>query len=225
MTRTGERGLFRGCCALGVVLIVLVAVGVFLGTRALAAPDLGPPPGGTAHGSSEALVAASLAENVAAQLVAGEHAVVVLSEVDLTLLAQAHNPSPDRFRNPQARIRNGQIVVSATSDLGPFGTTDVVDLTLSFSTSNGQVAITATPTSYSVGQLGIPSFIATHVGPNAGSTLNLTQLFNGNPPLEVLANSIECIAVQPDGVHIGFHRPGSTPDSSTCTNPAYPAQT
>lgn len=219
MRRGGEQGLFRGCCAVVIVIVVVVGAAVFLGTRALAAPDLGPQPGGTAHGGTEVLIAADLAASAAQQLVAGEHAVLVLSESDLTVLAEAHNPSPQKLRNPQARIRNGQVVVSATTDLGPFATTAVVDITLSFSTSGGQVKVTATPTSYAVGQLGVPGFIATWAEPNAASTLNLTQLFTGNAPLEALSQLMECVAVQSDGVHIAFHRPGVAADATRCTAP------
>lgn len=220
MRRGAERGLFRGCCALVAVVVVLVAATVFLGTRALASPDLGAPPGGTSHGSTEVLIAAELAGSAGTQLVTGEHAVIVLSESDLTVLAAAHDPSPSKLRNPQARIRNGDVVVSATVDLGPFTTTAVVDLTLGFSTSGGQVQVTATPTSYSVGQLGVPGFIATHAEPNAASSINLTQLFTRNPPLEALSQLMECVAVQSDGVHVAFHRPGVAADPTRCTAPA-----
>ncbi|MHB8718838.1 MAG: hypothetical protein ACYDAC_08105 [Candidatus Dormibacteria bacterium] len=216
----GERGLLRGCCLLVLLLVVALVAAGFTATRALAAPDLGPDPGGTSHGSTEALIAAALAGSAATQLAAGPHAVVTLSEIDLTVLARARNPDPARLRNPQARIRNGRVVLSATTDVGPFAATLVVDVTLSFTTVDGQVQVTATPTSYAIGQLGIPAFVATRAAPNTASTLNLTQLFTGNPPLQALAQSMECVAVQSDGVHVGFHRPGVAPDATRCTAPA-----
>jgi hypothetical protein len=219
-SRASEAGLFRGCCFGLVVLVILLALTLFVGVRALAAPDLGSAPGGTSHGSSEVLIAAELAGTAGTQLLAGEHAVLVLSERDLTVLAQANNPSPLRFRNPQARIRNGQVVISATTSVGPFGTTAVVNMQLVFSNSNGQVQVTAQPVSYGVGTLPVPDWIATQLAPSGGKTLNLTHLFTGNPPLEALAQTMECVAVLPDGVHVGFHRPLAAADPSRCTSAA-----
>ena len=107
------------------LLVVLVVGGIVVVTKALAAPDLGAAPGGTVHGSSAAVIAAALGGAAATQLLAMDHAVVTVSERDLTVIATARNPSPARFRNPQARVRNGYIVVSADTSVGPFGVTAV----------------------------------------------------------------------------------------------------
>ncbi len=206
--------LLRGCCFGLVLVVILVAATVFVGVRAMAAPDLGPPPGGTSHGGSDVVIAAALAGDAGTQLIVGEHAVVVLSEHDLTVIAQARNPAPNRFRNPQARIRTGDVVVSADTSLGPLGVTAVATFQLILTDSAAATSITAKAVDYAVGQLPVPGFLAERYDPRGSATLNLTQLFASNAALELLSKLLECVSVRPDGVHVGFHRPGSTPDTS-----------
>jgi hypothetical protein len=215
-SRAAQAGLVRGCCLGLIVLATLLVISVLVGSRALAAPDLGPAPGGTVHGSSEAVIAAALGGSAATQLVGAEHAVVSLSERDLTVIANARNPSPARYRNPQARIRNGDVVVSADTSVGPFGVTAVATFELLFSTASGTTQITAHAVDYAVGQLGIPGFIGDRLDPRGSATLNLTALFASNPALELLSEAMDCVAVHSDGVHIGFHRPGVSPSAATC---------
>lgn len=215
--RFAQAGLVRGCC-LGLILLAAVVVAtVVLASQALAAPDLGAAPGGTAHGSSEAVIAAALGGDAATQLLTKEHAMVSLSERDLTVIANARNPSPDRYRNPQARIRNGDIVVTADTNVGPFGVTAVATFQLTVSNASGAVQVTAQAVQYAVGQLGIPGFIGDRVDPRASSSINLTALFASNPALEILSRALDCLSVQPDGVHVGFHRPGSGASDPACT--------
>jgi hypothetical protein len=215
-SRTAQAGLVRGCC-LGLIFVAaLIVISIFVGSRALAAPDLGPAPGGTAHGSSEAVIAAALGGEAATQLLGKEHAVVSVSERDLTVIANARNPSPVRFRNPQARIRNGNVVVSADTSVGPFGVTAVATFQLLFSNASGTTQVTAHAIDYTVGQLGIPGFIGDRLDPRGSATLNLTALFASNPALELLSQAMDCVAVHSDGVHIGFHRPGVSPSTATC---------
>jgi hypothetical protein len=214
-SRVGEAGvLLRGCCFGLALLLIFAAAFIFLTVRAMAAPDLGAPPGGTAHGSSEVVIAAALAGAATAQLVGAEHAVVVLSERDLTVIARARNPAPDRFRNPLARIRNDDVVVSADTSLGPLGVTAVATFQLILTDTATAAQITAQAVDYSVGQLGLPSFLADRLDPRGSATLNLTQLFASNPALLALSTLLECLSVRPDGVHLGFHRIGTTPNPS-----------
>lgn len=215
-SRSAESGLLRGCCFGLVLLVVLVVAAVLVGQRALAAPDLGAAPGGTAHGSSEAVIAAALGGAAATQLLTQDHAVVTVSERDLTVIADARNPSPDRFRNPQARVRNGDVVVTADTSVGPFGVTAVVTFQLLFASAPGSAQITAQAVEYSVGQLGIPSFIGDRLDPRGSASLNITSLLASDPALEALSRMMDCVAVHPDGVHLGFHRPGVAPDAGVC---------
>ncbi len=215
-SRTAQTGLVRGCCLGLIVMATLLVIGIIVGSRALAAPDLGAAPAGTAHGSSEAVIAAALGGDAATQLLSKEHAVVSLSERDLTVIANARNPSPVRYRNPQARIRNGNVVVSADTSVGPFGVTAVATFQLLFSDASGTTQVTAHAVDYAVGQLGIPGFIGDRLDPRGSATLNLTALFASNPALELLSQAMDCVVVHPDGVHIGFHRPTVTPSAATC---------
>jgi hypothetical protein len=215
-SRAGQAGLVRGCC-LGLILLVVLAVfGLVEGFRALAAPDLGSPPGGTAHGNTVTVIAATLAGDAGTQLVAGQHAVVTLSERDLTVIAVARNPSPDKFRNPQARTRGGLVVVSAQSSVGPFGVTPVVRFTLTFSDTGGAPQITAQAVDYAVGQLGLPGWIGDRLDPRGSATLNLATLFAADPALQKLSETMECVSVQSDGVHVAFHRPDVVADPTRC---------
>lgn len=209
--------MVRGCCLLIILLVAVVAATVFLGGRALAAPDLGAPPGGTAHGGSEVVIAATLAGSAATQLVAGQHAILVLSERDLTVLAAAHDPNPTRYRNPQARVRDGAVLVSTDTSVGPFGATAVVHVALTYTTDGGQPHVTAQAADYTVGQLPLPAWVVDHLVPNAPSTIDLSRLWSSNRVLQLLAQSLECVAVQSDGIHVAFHRPGVTPDVTRCT--------
>lgn len=212
--RRGEHGIVRGCCFGVVLVVVLAALGAFIGVRALAAPDLGAAPGGTSHGDTEALIAATLAGDAATHLVLADHVVEVLSERDLTVITRARNPSPDRYRNPQTRIRDGDLVVSADTSVGPFGMTAVARFTLALVTSAASTQIAVNAVDYAVGQLGIPGFLGDRLDPRSSSTLNLTTLFASNTALLALSRTLDCLAVRPDGVHLGFHRPGALASSS-----------
>lgn len=222
-SRRGEHGIVRGCC-FGIVLLVVMIVGLVLALRAMAAPDLGAPPGGTAHGSTEVVIAGSLAGDAGTQLLRGEHAVIALSERDLTVIAQARNPSPDRYRNPEVRLRDGRLVVSAQTSIGPFGVTAVARLTLTFDKSGGSPQITTRVTDYSLGQLGVPGIIGDRFNPRATTTtFNLSTLFAASPALESLSQSMECVSVTADGMRVAFHRPGVTDDPNRCMAAAAPA--
>ena len=215
-SRAAQAGLVRGCC-LG--LVILAAVAIFAaveGFRALADPNLGPAPGGTSHGTDIALIAAELAGDASTQLISGEHAVVTLSEQDLTVIAMARNPSPDRFRNPQVRSRDGLLVVSAQSSMGPFGVTPVARTQVQFSDPGGSPQITAQAVGFAVGQLDLPQWLGERLDPAPSTTISFTKLFAANPILLTLSQALECVSVKPDGVHVGFHRPGSSADSSRC---------
>jgi hypothetical protein len=215
-SHAAQAGLVRGCCFGLILLVVLVVGGIVVGSKALAAPDLGAAPGGTVHGSSQAVIAAALGGDAATQLLAKDHAVVTVSERDLTVIASARNPSPDRFRNPQARIRNGEVVVSADTSVGPFGVTAVAWYQLIFNNSTASTQVTAQADKYAVGQLGLPGFIGDRLNPRGSTSLNLTALFAANPALQALSRALDCVAVQPDGVHIGFHRPGVAASPGMC---------
>ena len=216
MTRTGERGIVRGCCAGLVLLIVLAAAGAFLADRALAAPVLGAPPAGPAHGDNEVAIAVSLGASMAAQLLAGSHGVVVLSEQDLTVLADANNPQPTRYRDLQVRVRNGLLVASAQISFGPFTPTAVVHVSLTLQSGPQGPAIAAQVPEIDIGLLGVPRFFGDALVKEIDSALSLDKLFSVDPRLNALRTDIECVAVVPGGVAVGVHDPGIPTVASSC---------
>jgi hypothetical protein len=216
VTRSAERGLVRGCCAGLILLMVLVGGTAFIADRALAAPALGSPPAGPSHGATELAIALAAGGQMAAQLLAGPHGVVTLSEQDLTVLAVANNPQPDAYRNIQVRVRNQLLVVSALIAAGPFTPTAVAHISLSLLPgSSGQVIAAHVP-EVDVGLLGLPGFVAGGLVTQLNTALSLDVLFAVAPQLKVLRADIECVAVVPGGVAIGIHDPGVAALPSSC---------
>jgi hypothetical protein len=216
VTRSAERGLVRGCCAGLILLLVLVGGTAFIADRALAAPALGSPPAGPSHGSNELAIALTAGEQMAAQLLAGGHGVVTLSEQDLTVLAVANNPQPDAYRDVQVRVRNELLVVSALISTGPFTPTAVAHISVALLPgSSGQVIAAHVP-EVDVGLLGLPGFVAGGLVTQINTALSLDGLFALAPQLKALRADIECVAVVPGGVAVGIHDPGVAAVPSSC---------
>ena len=216
MSNSDQRGIVRGCCLGLIVLLIVVGGSVFLADRALAAPDLGAPPAGPSHGSTEPAIAVALGEAMVTQLLTTSHGVVVLSEQDLTVLATANNPHPDEYRNLQVRIRAGLVVVSATISAGPFTPTAVAHISVSLRPGPSGPVIAAEVPEIDVGMLGLPGFAGSGLVSEIDSALSLDRLFALVPELSALRTDIECVAVVPGGVAVGVHGPGAAPIPSSC---------
>jgi hypothetical protein len=216
VTRSDERGIVRGCCAGLALIVIAVAGAVFLAFRALAAPALGPPPAGPSHGTSEVAIALALGTQMAAELVAGPHGVVILSEQDLTVLAVANNPHPNSYRDIQVRVRNGLVVASAQVSTGPFTPTAVVHVSLTLRSGTSGPVIAAQIPEIDVGQLGVPGFFGAGLVAQIDAALSLDRLFSIDPRLKALRDDIECVAVVPGGVAVGVHDPGVPSVASAC---------
>jgi hypothetical protein len=216
VTRATERGIVHGCCAGLVLLVMLAAGGAFLADRALAAPVLGGAPAGPSHGNSEIAIAVSLGTAMGVQLLAGSHGVVVLSEQDLTVLADANNPHPDEYRDLQVRVREGLLVASAQISVGPFNPTAVLHVSLSLQPGQNGPAIAAQVPEIDIGLLGVPSFFGDALVKEIDSALSLDRLFSVDPRLNALRGDIECVAVIPGGVAVGVHDPGVPTVASSC---------
>ena len=215
-----QRGLVRGCCLGVLLLLALLGLLAFAVDRAMAAPDLGSPPGGTSHGDTQQAIAVSLAVQIAAELIVQDHAVVTLSERDLTVLAAQNNQNPGRFHNLQARVRNGQVVVSADTSFGPLGVTMVTYLTVSLDRSAAPPVIDVRSNAVDIGALHVPGWLKDRFAGSSAPTISLDQLFSGiaaaKPVLSELEKNVECLSVAPDGVRIGVHRPGAGADTTVC---------
>jgi hypothetical protein len=209
--------LSRGCLILLIVIGVLLAGGAVLGALALSTPDLGALPGGVDDGETQQAVAAAVAARLAAQLAAGQHAVIQLSEHDLTVLIRDNNPNPARFRDPQARIRDGLVVVDAHTPVGPFTVDAVARLALVLSTgSDGLPRVGAEFRAVQVGSLGLPDFAARAVQNRIQEAFDLQDLLAANDVLRLARRSLDCVSVSGDAVRLGFHRPGVAQDAGDC---------
>jgi hypothetical protein len=207
----------RGCIwALAALFVLAVVLGV-LGAAALAAPDLGPAPGGRNNGDTEAAIAANLGAQLAAQLALQEHAVITLSEHDLTVLVRQNNPNPSRFQDPNARIRDGVVVIDTRTAVGPVTVDVVARLSLRRTTAGDSTPqVTATFTSVQVGGLGLPDFVARSVQDRVQQAFDLEDVLASNSVLDLARHDLDCVLVTAVGVRLGFHRPGSPADPSSC---------
>jgi hypothetical protein len=150
------------------------------------------------------------------QLVDGPHGVVVLSEQDLTVLADANNPQPSRYRDLQVRVREGLLVASAQISFGPFNPTAVVHVSLSLQPGPTGPVIAAQVPEIDIGLLGVPSFLGDALVREIDSALSLDKLFSVDPRLTALRGDIECVAVVPGGVAVGVHDPAVPTVASSC---------
>jgi hypothetical protein len=213
--RAAESGIVRGCCLLFVLLAALIGGAAYFADRALAAPDLGAPPGGADDGATQQQIALTLGTHLVAELIGAAHGAVLLSEHDLTVLARAHNPHPDRYKDLTARVRNGLLVLSGADQVGPFSVTPVMHISLALTGASAS-SIALHVQQVDVGQLTLPGFLADRVTGGVPSSIAIDSLFSAAPALAALSDDIECVVVRNGGVSIGIHRPAVAPDPSTC---------
>lgn len=204
----------RGCCLLIALAVVLLGVLAFVAVRALAAPDLGPPPQGPDHGDGETAIAISLGSQVVTQLLTQPHAVVTLSEHDLTVLATAHLPSG--WSNVTARSRDHLVVLSGQHAFGPVAVSPVTHVSVSLDVTKSPPSLKSNVVQLDIGQLGTPGFIRDRIFGSFGSSIDLNRIFSGSPALQALRANLECVAVAPDGLRVGVHRPGTQTDTAVC---------
>jgi hypothetical protein len=213
-----RRRLCRGCGCLLVVVVGAVVVALIAGAQALAAPDLGPAPGGRDDGNSQIAIAARLGTALGTELLTNPsgHGVVELSEHDLTVLVRQNNPDTGRFRNPSARVRDDLVVVDAQAPAGPFTVTAVARLALSRTTDTGDPRVTGTFRSVQVGNLGLPDAVAHALQDHVQRAFNLQDLLAANPILSAARSALECVRVGGGVVRMGFHRPDVAENAATC---------
>jgi len=216
LRRRAQGGLVRGCCLLIGLIVVVLGASAFIADRALAAPSLGAMPAGPDHGSSEAAIAVTLGVQLAAELLGQPHGVVTLSEHDLTVLARAHNPHPDSLRNVIARVRDGLVVLEAAHPYGPFTVMPVARISVTLTQGVTGPLIATHVVELDVGELTLPGFIRDRLLGTLAPSLSVNPLFTGSAALKAVRAYLECVVIAHDGVRIGVHRPGSTPQPSVC---------
>lgn len=214
--RTGERGALRGCCIGLAVMIVLAAASLVLLLRLTGTPDLGLAPAGARDGASGPAIAATLATQVGDGLSSSPQTTVTVSERDLTVLAGEDNPDPGMFTDPQVRSRGGRLVLSAGSHLGPMAVVTIVKLSLSLTASGD---ITLAVVELDVGEQVVPGFIRADIDPRGNAPFDLSSLL-GEAGMTAFRSLVDCVAVVPGGVELGFHRQGVPADAGYCTRAA-----
>ena len=216
-TRGHEAGRRRGCIGTTILIIPLLCLAAFFAGRLLAVPDLGPSPQGPDHGDSPESIAAHLASSAVAQLTTAPDAVVTLSEHDLTVIAQQSNPAPVQFVDPQARVRGGNIVVDATTAMGPLTVVATVTLDVTLvGVTLGDPQLQSEIVDARIGRQGIPGFFQSFLDPRGAGVLSLNAVLNDNPQLKSLQSSLECTRITPAGIEFGFHRPGAPARPAAC---------
>lgn len=217
-TRGGRQ---HGGLALRLALVGTLAVLVTCGgvgyVRLTAVPDLGPPPRGPAAGASQIQIAASMATTLVRGLLTSSHATVTLSEQDLTVLVRAHNPDPQSFHDPEARVRAGLLVVSAATNLGPVAVTAVGRLALSVvSGDGGGPDIAADVREVDAGEVSLPARVRDSITERIEGSVSLRSVLASDATLSHLRPYLDCVAVLSDGVRLGFHRPTAAAEPSAC---------
>ncbi|MFN2451742.1 MAG: hypothetical protein ABR541_05255 [Candidatus Dormibacteria bacterium] len=219
----GQSGGGLGCAFL-LLAIALLGAGAVLGSRTVAAPALGAAPTGPSHGPNDLEIGAALAPRLVQALVLHPHALVVLSEQDLTVLARAHNPNPDRYRSPEVRVRAGRLVVSALSSVAGQQVTGVARLEVALQPSDGGAPGIATHLAeVDVGQVPIPEWARAALNLPDDRAVDPSAILQSNATLRRLAAYLDCVAVASDGLRMGFHRPGAAADPAGCDSTPGPA--
>jgi hypothetical protein len=214
--RAHESGIFRGCCLGLIVLLALIGAAAFVVDRALAAPELGASPGGPSHGTSEVAIAVALGAQLVAELASNPHGMVVLSEQDLSVIAAQNNPHPDRFHGLVARVRNGDVAVSALTNEGPLTVTAVAYVAIALDTTQSPPMFNVSLSRIDVGALTLPGWLRDQIVGNLSPSVALNQLFDSNAGLQALKANIECVMAASNGLRIGVHRPGVAADTAVC---------
>jgi hypothetical protein len=198
------------------VVVGLIALGL---VRATATPDLGAAPRGPSAGKSEVEIAFSLAAQLGPALAVAPHAQARLSEQDLTVVVRGSNPDPDRFHNPEARLRDGLVVVSAVTDLGPFTVTAVGRAALQLVQTDGSNRdVSVDIRQIDAGNLSLPGAVRSSIAQRIEGSITLRRLFASDPIISRLRPYLDCVAVTGDSLVLGFHRPDAAAKPDGCNS-------
>jgi hypothetical protein len=216
-----QRGLGRGCAVLIGAALVVVLLLVYGYVRATSTPDLGAPPRGPEHGQDQRSIAVSMAARLAPGLLLAPHATVSVSEQDLTVIIRENDSEPDRFRDPEARVRDGKVVIDAHTSVGPLSVIAVARLGLALATGNGQPPdVRVDIAAIDAGSLSLPWFVRDAIRQRIESSVTLNGVFSSNPDLNRLRPFLDCVAVTSQDVLLGFHRPGTDANPQGCSQPS-----
>lgn len=223
MVRTHRPRQPAGSCllsaALGFMIIVFL---VLAAATAVTTQALTPEPQIAVTGFqnlSLVQLANTLSAQLALQLEHGPDAVAVVNAADLTALARSVNPDPATFLDLRVGTGRGTVIVQARVNLAGHPTTVTVTSTISLATSPVPV-LSVRILTVRLGRLDIPESAIATAGIASTSTLGLEALLRANGELQLLRTSLDCLAVTPAGLVVGFHTPSSPPVPDLCARGA-----
>ncbi|MFN2568381.1 MAG: hypothetical protein ABR564_02120 [Candidatus Dormibacteria bacterium] len=196
--------------------MVLTTLAAVVAVMALSRPDLGEGPAGARHGGTPEAIATAVAVELGRGLLTAPHAVAVLSERDLTVVARERNPQRTRFRDPEARVRQGLVVITAAGSAGPFDVTTVAHVRVGLTRGAAEPRLSAAVTAVEVGRLPIPDWARQTVDPRGADSLALDRILDSSPAFRILRANVDCVAAVAEGVRLGVHRPGTAADPQAC---------
>jgi hypothetical protein len=199
------------------VLLALVVAGGVVTWQATAAPDLGPDPRGPDDGHTRLQIATAMGRRAAAGLILSPHTEVTLSEHDLTTVLQSSNPSPQQFQSPEARVRDGLVVIDVRTTLGPVSITAVGRVALSLvCPADGVPDIAADVRDMSAGRMPLPAWAVTQIRDRLSRDIDLHALL-ADAQLDPIRPYLDSVKVTGTGVALGFHRPGLLQTTNACS--------
>jgi len=211
-----DGGLARGCCLAVLVPLALVALLAWSVDRALAAPDLGAGPRGPDHGESQTAIAAVFAQPLAAQLAAHPHGVITLSEHDLTVIANEHNPNRESYHHLTVRIRDDLLVLSADVAVGPLTVRAVAHVGVAVEQRGAQTVIATSLRELDAGQLTLPGWFRDRYRAQVSRSMSISSLFGVGTVLRGFAGDMDCVGPSAAGLRISLHRPGDAAQPDAC---------
>jgi hypothetical protein len=198
------------------LVLVLIAGGGVVTWQATAAPDLGAPPRGPDDGHSRLEIAAAMGRKAAQGLALGPHTVVTLSEKDLTTVLQSSNPDAQHFQDPEARVRDGLVVIDVRTRLGLVDITAVGRAALTLvCPADGVPDVAAEVRSISAGRMPLPGWAVTQIRDRISRDVDLHGLL-ADAQLDPIRPYLDSVAVTDAGVALGFHRPGLIQSGTAC---------
>jgi hypothetical protein len=199
------------------VLLALVAAAGAVTWQATADPELGAAPRGPDDGHTRLQIATAMGRRAAQGLVLHPHTEVTLSEQDLTTVLRSSNPSPQQFQSPEARVRDGLVVIDVRTTLGPVGITAVGRVALSLvCPADGVPDVAADVHDMSAGRMPLPGWAVTQIRDRISRDIDLHALL-ADAQLDPIRPYLDSVRVTGTGVALGFHRPGLLQTSNACS--------
>ncbi len=205
-SRTAQRGSIRGCCC-GTLLAAILLIGGFLFWNAHTTPSGVTPPTGPSTAATAAGIIAAVGSSVQSQLPNTGHARIVLTESDLTVLAQSVSAASPSGMDSSLQVTtwDGKIVIADVIHIGPLGIWRAGYFTL----SSGETLplVTPTLTAIRVGNFSVPSGLVALLGSAIAKSDPVATLFQSSTSLASFSQSLDCAAVTPNGVVLWVHAP------------------